>query len=406
MEKSKYLFLFIVLIFLTALFLFRIHFLARLSVPASPLQDSTASIATTATPQSLPEQNTPEENKAADSSESAPEGSDKGKWDFRLKGSPILFGESRNTEAEDRERQRFHYRKKYDQLMEEGAYEEAVALVQKELDSYKEDPQSQEILFGLYYDLARVCMTMGDLDAVHRVYAEWIEVAPGDVNPKINLAGIYCHFGNKYDAAVQLLNQVEQEGPTPEEYDRLVLFYAAVDVVWEQERILRDWLEEWPDDERALSWWGLFNRHEGKNAAEALAAYERLAEISPEDPGILQNLGDMYLKEGYSLEARNIYERLLEQDPGNKQIQMALGDAFLEAGDSNRAQQYYESVLALYLEDGDSSGKILSLAERYKGMELPESALELYELVIEREAVDSPLAFVAQMGIDEVKSGE
>lgn len=410
MEKSKYIFLFVILLTVTAVLL------GRSFIISSPQLSTNTTDSVTSAPVSVdPDhalsntqaaEKTDNENDEApvpDAGSDAVSSSDKRKHDFQLKGSTLLLGENPNTSTEDRDRERFKYESDYSHLMQDGAYEEAVALAQKELEACKKDPQAGERLSRLYNDLARAYMSLGDVEAVQRIYAEWIEVAPDNVNPKIELAWIYTYFGNDYDTAVQLLNEVEQESPTADEYDKLTKFYAAADVVWEQERVLRDWLEKWPDDERAIYWWALLNRQEG-NPAEALNAYKRLAEISPENPRILQELGNMHLKVGNAEEARRIYEQLLALQPDKVDLLLSLGDSYLDSGDLVRAQQHYESLVSIHMERGNSASPLLSLADRFERLGNTERALALYSLVMEQEAEDSPLAFLAWHKIAKIQA--
>jgi len=82
-----------------------------------------------------------------------------------------------------------------------------------------------------------------------------------------------------------------------------------------------------------------------EDEAGALASLERILELDPENPTILQSLGAQYIERGEPDKALAIYEKSLERNPSQPETKMALADLYIKQNEWVRAVDLMMEVM-------------------------------------------------------------
>lgn len=82
-----------------------------------------------------------------------------------------------------------------------------------------------------------------------------------------------------------------------------------------------------------------------EDEAGALASLERILELDPENPTILQSLGAQYIEQGEPDKALEIYERSLERNPNQPETKMALADLYIKQNEWVKAGDLMMEVM-------------------------------------------------------------
>jgi tetratricopeptide (TPR) repeat protein len=141
-----------------------------------------------------------------------------------------------------------------------------------------------------------------------------------------------------------------------------------------------------PDFVRAL-WIKAVVLTEQGDIAAAVECYRRMLEVTPENPTVLLNLGDLYFDHGQPHRALDCYRRVLEERPGDVSVNRDIGLCYL-------AQQRYGEAIACFsrLEaEGVLQLEIkLDLAEAHLSVGDRAEAFTLIEQVRENNAAVDP----------------
>jgi cytochrome c-type biogenesis protein CcmH/NrfG len=104
-------------------------------------------------------------------------------------------------------------------------------------------------------------------------------------------------------------------------------------------------LARWPDHVKGLVHYGL-TLEEARRFDEAAEQYRRAAELAPEDPRPLVNLGNLhYFQKKEVFEAKKAITRALELDPHNPEAHFTLGVLFADANMFSEASVEWNRVL-------------------------------------------------------------
>ncbi len=82
-----------------------------------------------------------------------------------------------------------------------------------------------------------------------------------------------------------------------------------------------------------------------EDQAGALTSLERISELDPENPTILQTLGAQYLEQGKPDKALEILERSLERNPNQPETKMALADLYIKQNEWVKAGDLMMEVM-------------------------------------------------------------
>ncbi len=104
-------------------------------------------------------------------------------------------------------------------------------------------------------------------------------------------------------------------------------------------------LARWPDHVKGLVHYGLA-LEEVRRFDVAAQQYKRAAELDPEDPRPLVNLGNLYyFQEKKTFDAKTAITRALELDPNNPEAHFTLGVLFADANMFSEASVEWNRVL-------------------------------------------------------------
>jgi len=121
----------------------------------------------------------------------------------------------------------------------------------------------------------------------------------------------------------------------------------------------------------------------GQKAAEALAAFEKLATDYPDDRMVQMMIGQISLNTGKLEEARAAFEKAIAWDPSTPRAHALLGNVHLLRGDYARAREIYQAALARKA-PGTAPGQIhygIAFTHLYEGK--AEAALKILEGFLE-----------------------
>ena len=166
-------------------------------------------------------------------------------------------------------------------------------------------------------------------------------------------------------------------------YAKLGQTYASLGYDTEAEQSSRRAMElsgRLPAQERYLI--AASNARIVNDTEKAIAAYENLAKVSPEDPEVNFELASLYESSGAFDKARAHYKKVLERDPKYVAALRAAGRVEIKAGNPlgsldslNRALS-----LAIQLENDEEKADILhAIGVAYKKLDKPNDALRYYE---------------------------
>jgi len=198
-------------------------------------------------------------------------------------------------------------------LQKQGEKKEAIRNL---LTAIKSSPPDPEFLLHL----GNIHEDSGDYEAAVSAFRRGLEIAPRDVNLRFRLGAVYDQWGLKESSIeeMKVVIQIDPEHANALNY----LGYTYADLgenLDEAERLIRDALRHEPESGAftdSLGWVyfkkGLFD--------EALKALEKAVTLVPEDPIILEHLGDAYQKVNNRTKALEFYNRsLLELEDRKKE---------------------------------------------------------------------------------------
>lgn len=118
--------------------------------------------------------------------------------------------------------------------------------------------------------------------------------------------------------------------------------------------------EQHPKDSELLNILGVALRRTGR-PAEALEALTAAARLSPKNPAILQNKGNVHndLRDGPG--AVEVFTRLVRAQPANGELQRGLGRGYLNSGDIAKAEMRYRLAIKLKPDNLDAWMDLLAL---------------------------------------------
>ncbi|MBF0476524.1 MAG: tetratricopeptide repeat protein [Deltaproteobacteria bacterium] len=95
--------------------------------------------------------------------------------------------------------------------------------------------------------------------------------------------------------------------------------------------------------------------------SEAIDAYEKTAELLPDDVYVLNRMGISYRKLGEWDNALKVYKKALELCPEDENIYYNVGRTYLEMGNKYRALDYFEQALKAYPDFAEAKAVIQKL---------------------------------------------
>ena len=203
-----------------------------------------------------------------------------------------------------------------------------------------------------------------------------------------------------YGAALQLsrqgknLDAVKQfEAATKEDpnfalaYSKVAATYAALgygDKAQEASRKAVDLSEKASSQEKYLI--QAEDARVARDYPKAIASYENLAKISPDDSDVQYALGRLYEDTGTLDKARVNYDKLLALDPKNSDVLLRLGWVEIKGNNLRGSLDYLNRALTIAVQLGNEEEKALSLdaiGSAYQHMGKLDEALRNYEQALD-----------------------
>lgn len=157
--------------------------------------------------------------------------------------------------------------------------------------------------------------------------------------------------GNNLEALKRLQDSVKADPEFALAYARLAQIYANLGYDNEADQASRRSVElsqNLPAREKYLI--SANNARINNDNAKAIEAYETLLKVSPNEPDLLSELGDLYSATSAFDKARNLYNRLLQQDPKNVEGLLAMGRLEIRSGNSQASLDYLNRALTLAIQ--------------------------------------------------------
>jgi tetratricopeptide (TPR) repeat protein len=164
-------------------------------------------------------------------------------------------------------------------VFEDGATDEAIALLEKEKELDAANPDVYRRLGGVYHEAGRK-------DDEKKSVAKWAELAPDDPEALVALAGVKVS-SNDFAAAEQIYRKLAEKDPA----NAYKMFYNVGLSIWNAKGDVNN----------------------------AIAALRKSVELKPDYPNSHKMLGDCLLNLGKLAEARQAYQKFLDLAPGDPQ---------------------------------------------------------------------------------------
>jgi tetratricopeptide (TPR) repeat protein len=293
----------------------------------------------------------------------------------------VLSQESVNPPAVPISRDRENY---YDATREKilGNYDKAIELYKKSLELNPNDAAAMYEIANIYTDLGKVS------DALP--FAEQAATAdPLNKWYKVLLIRLYQAQGN-YDEAGKIIDQLLVAEPDNIEYY--------------EDKALNNIYNN--DYKNAIKAYDLLEQKLGFNEdisvqkekiyimmgkpEKAIEEIQKLSAAYPDEPRYLEMLAELYMTAGMYDQALATYNRVLELDPENPYINISLSDYYRKQGDRAKSMEYLKAGFANPNLDIDSKVSILlayySVNEIYN--DYKEEAFELATILIQAHPND------------------
>jgi Flp pilus assembly protein TadD len=223
-----------------------------------------------------------------------------------------------------------------------GRYDEAKAAFEKAVEQQPKDAQ-------VHFDLALTLEKTGDFAGARTHYERANELAPGDAPTAVNLARLYRHAGELdraiavYEKALQAnANEASVLNPLASAY-RLKKDFAKAEAAARRALVHGGEVEAYKN--LAL----IFFDQGNYRLAELLCANAR--KLAPNDPGVYNDLGLVYLKEEDLPKALGQFQKAVSLDAGFAPGWVNLGAIALRYRDYAGAQKSFERAVALSPDD-------------------------------------------------------
>src|SRR5499427_12562 len=197
----------------------------------------------------------------------------------------------------------------------------------------------------------------------------------------------FVRQGNHPEAVKRFMAATQGDAAFALAYSKLAQSYAALgydDQAEQASRTAIDLSDPLPPHEKYL-----IEANDARirhDTAKAIAAYENLAQASPDDPTILFDLGSLYEGAGTLTKARDRFARALQRDPKSVDTLLANGRILIKLQKPDAALDYLNSALslAIQLENEVAHGNVVqALGIAYKRLDKPGEALRYYRESLE-----------------------
>jgi len=193
--------------------------------------------------------------------------------------------------------------------------------------------------------------------------------------------------GNNTQALAKLEEATTQDTGFAMAYSQLAQVYAALGYDDKAEQASRRAVEL-SENLSAQDQLLIKARHAGlmHDPAKAIAAYEQLAKVNPDDAETQFALAKLYEDSGNYDQAKKYLAKLLASDPKNVQALLASGRVDIRSGDSQSSLNPLNTALSLAITFGNEEQKgdaYQALGNAYQNLNKPEDALNSFNQALE-----------------------
>lgn len=360
MEKIKYIFLFTAILIVTALMIFRYHFLVipegydskgRLSSlpsnqespPSADAVTSSGDISDASAVFPVQVKTVGANTKTHDNGEmTEDEGTEKKAEEDSKddKEDPLRPAHQKSQPPQSEKNKHTVARELIDQaaaLIRRGHYERAEPLLRESLKIDRKNPAAWRQLANLYRRSDQPDMEMS-------LYEEWLRAMPGNTESLLGLAEIHIRHED-YGRARDYLAQSEVRPDEVGQYGKIASLYRRLDDPLEEGRVLSDWMNSAPASQDARKEWAHYQRRQG-NFEVALNEYGRLLEELPADSALQRRMGDTYGNLGDYQTAAYYYQNALALQPQNPGLLSRLAEAEFRAHNYQGAVDAWSAIIA------------------------------------------------------------
>jgi tetratricopeptide (TPR) repeat protein/predicted Ser/Thr protein kinase len=124
------------------------------------------------------------------------------------------------------------------------------------------------------------------------------------------------------------------------------------------------------------------------NFDKALAAYDNLGKLMPQDPQVWTEMAELYESKGNYDKSFEYYSKVLQSDPKNLDALLAIGGVQIERGNAAGSFDYLNQALSLAVQLGNQQGKanvLQTLGAAYRLTDKPADALQNLQQAVDIE---------------------
>jgi tetratricopeptide (TPR) repeat protein len=220
--------------------------------------------------------------------------------------------------------------------------------------------------------------------------------------------------GNQVDAVTRFTRATEEDPQFALAYSKLGQARSALGYEEEAKSASRkavDLSEALPPQEKYLI--QANDARVRNDTKKAIAAYENLAKVSPNDSSILFDLGTLYESVGSLDQARDMFAGALKHDPKSVDAQLANGRILIRLGRAQESLDYLNRALSLAIQldyEATSANVLQALGIAYKDLDKPTEALRYYRqsLEIKRKAGNKSgmASSLSEIGVAHARLGQ
>jgi len=195
-----------------------------------------------------------------------------------------------------------------------------------------------------HYNLGNYYVNLGRLEEGLKEFNIATRLQPQIIAPLVNASMIYARLGDSNMAEKKLRNAASIQPDSAIVNFNLGLLLAERGQLEETEKRLKSALEA--DPQMATAAYNLAVLIAARDPDEAIEWCRRAAELRPDEPKYAYTLAFYLNQTGNSVESQKVLKRLIEIYPQYFEAYALLGDLFIKQGKSTEARAVYERALA------------------------------------------------------------
>jgi tetratricopeptide (TPR) repeat protein len=198
---------------------------------------------------------------------------------------------------------------------------------------------------GVNYSLADAYMFLADFSNAIYYAREALDIDPANKWYHMKLVEIYLRDGQNENAVTSLNTAVSY---FPRDIDLLALQAGTLTELGRhaESNAVYDRMLSITGPQVQLHFQKFRNYTIMDKQAAAMSELEKVAELEPDNPTILQTLGGLYVESGNIDKALKLYEAALEAMPGSPEIRIGLADLYIQQGDWDKATDFIIGIVS------------------------------------------------------------